>query len=74
MLSGAERNGLSVFVTLRRLEHRGYLSSSLADPEPGQVGRPRRVFRLQPAGVEALREADEMLRRLSEGVSLGDLA
>lgn len=34
----------------------------------------RRVFRLLPEGVEALREAGEVLRRLFEGVSLGDLA
>ena len=72
--AGREVVAASVFVTLRRLESRGYLSSSVAEPEPGQVGRPRRVFRLLPEGVAALREAGEVLRRLSEGVSLGDLA
>ena len=72
--TGREVAAASVFVTLRRLESRGYMSSFLADPEPGQVGRPRRVFRLLPEGIEALREAGEALRRLSEGVSLGDLA
>ena len=72
--TGREVAAASVFVTLRRLERKGYLSSSLADPEPGQVGRPRRLFRLLPEGIEAMREAGEVLRRLSEGVSLGDLA
>lgn len=72
--AGREVAAATVFVTLRRLERRGYLSSSLADPEPGQVGRPRRVFRIQPAGLEALREAGDVLRRLSEGVSLGNPA
>lgn len=72
--TGREVASASVFVTLRRLEARGYLGSFLAEPEPGQVGRPRRNFRLLPAGIEALREADAALRRLSEGVSLGELA
>ena len=72
--TGREVAAASVFVTLRRLESRGYLSSSLAEPEPGQVGRPGRIFRILPEGVEALRETSEMLRRLSDGVALGDLA
>ena len=72
--TGREVAAASVFVTLRRLESRGYLSSFLSDPEPGQVGRPRRLFRILPEGIEALRETGAVLQRLSEGVSLGDLA
>lgn len=72
--TGREVAAASVFVTLRRLEGRGFLGSVLAEPEPGQVGRPRRMFRLLPPGVEALREAGAALERLSEGVVLGDFA
>ncbi len=72
--TGREVAAASVFVTLRRLERRGYLSSFVGDPVPGQAGRPRRLFRLLPEGLEAVREAGEVLRRLSEGLSLGDLA
>ena len=71
--TGREVAAASVFVTLRRLEKRGYLRSSLAAPVPGKVGRPRRVFKLQPDGEVVLREAGEALRRLSEGVRLLDL-
>jgi DNA-binding PadR family transcriptional regulator len=71
--TGREVASASVFVTLRRLEKRGFLRSAVAPPEPGQVGRPRRMFRIQPAGIAALREAGESLRKLSEGVALLDV-
>ena len=70
--TGREVASASVFVTLRRLETRGHLSSRLAPAIAGQVGRPRRLFRLQPAGVAALREARETLQRLWAGVALLD--
>ncbi len=70
--TGREVASASVFVTLRRLEARGHLSSRLAPAIPGQVGRPRRMFRLQPAGIAALVEAREALQSLWAGVALRD--
>lgn len=70
--TGREVASASVFVTLRRLEARGHLSSRVAPAIPGRVGRPRRMFRLQPDGVTALREARETLQRLWAGVALID--
>ena len=72
--TGREVASASVFVTLRRLEKRSYLSSRVAPSLPGQVGRPRRMFRLQPAGIAALVEAREALQSLWAGVALKDNA
>lgn len=59
----------AVYVTLRRLEKRGLLASRTAPLESGELGRPRRVFRLTAAGLEALREARRTLVNLWDGVA-----
>lgn len=56
----------AVFTTLKRLERRGLLRSSM---EPSPVGgRARRVFYLEPEGRRALRESREALERLWNGL------
>lgn len=45
-----------IYVTLRRLELKGYVSSHTTDPEPVKGGRSRRVFALEGPGVEALEQ------------------
>lgn len=52
----------AVFTTLRRMEGRGLLRSSVEPSERG--GRPRRVFRTTPAGIDELRRTRDTLERL----------
>jgi PadR family transcriptional regulator PadR len=57
----------TVWVTLVRLEEQGLTASEdVAAPERG---RPRRVFRLTPAGWRALEEARVSMVRMWEGVA-----
>jgi PadR family transcriptional regulator, regulatory protein PadR len=56
----------TVWVTLVRLEEQGLTASTAAVAPEG--GRPRRVFRLTPAGWDALQEARAAMSRLWEGV------
>ena len=58
----------SVYVTLRRLEKKGLVSSWLGDPLPERGGKPRRYARVEPAGLEALRESREMMNALWQGI------
>lgn len=60
----------SVYVTLDRLEAKGYLSSTFSEPlaEPG--GKARRLFEVSPAGVAALRAARRAVDRLAAGTVL----
>jgi DNA-binding PadR family transcriptional regulator len=60
----------SIYITLDRLEVKGLVESWFSDPtgEPG--GKARRLFRMRPAGLAALRAARRALDRLSTGTVL----
>ena len=58
----------AVYVTLRRLEKRGLLTSSMVPAEDGQGGRPRRVFEVTDAAVALLRASRRDLECLWEGL------
>ena len=60
--SGKRPAPAAVYTTLRRLEGRGLLVSDVEPSERG--GRPRRIFRALPSGVEELRRSRETLERL----------
>jgi len=69
------RNGVgltrgSVYVTLDRLERKGWVESWFDDPTPEPGGKARRCFRIQRAGVAALRTNQRLLRRLQAGTVL----
>jgi PadR family transcriptional regulator PadR len=59
----------AVYVTLRRLEKRGLLTSSMSPPETGTGGRARRMFEVMPEAVELLLASRRDLDRLWDGVA-----
>ena len=58
----------AVYVTLDRLETKGYIQSWLADPTPERGGRAKRYFRVRPAGLAALRRSRAALERMWKGL------
>ena len=54
----------SVYVTLDRLEDKGYISSKLSDPTPERGGRSKRCYVIQAAGEQALQESAITARRM----------
>jgi PadR family transcriptional regulator, regulatory protein PadR len=46
----------SIYITLDRLETKGYLKSYLADSTPERGGRSKRFYALRPLAVNALKE------------------
>lgn len=58
----------SVYVTLDRLEEKGWIVSVSAPTLSGRGGRPRRVVRVTPEGVEELRKSREALLTLWDGL------
>jgi DNA-binding PadR family transcriptional regulator len=54
----------SVYVTLDRLERKGYLRSRLGEPTPERGGKARRCFSATPAGKRALAAADRAVARM----------
>jgi len=58
----------SIYITLDRLETKGYLRSRLADPTPERGGRAKRYYTLRRRAVEALRESRRALVALWRGL------
>ncbi len=51
--SGIQVSRGSIYVTLDRLEKKGYLKSWFADPTPERGGKAKRFFRLEPGRIGA---------------------
>ncbi len=66
----------AVYTTLNRLEEKGYLHSRRGDSRAMRGGRPRRFYRVEPEGLEAVQTALGAVRRLSAGLEqvLGEVS
>jgi PadR family transcriptional regulator PadR len=58
----------AVYLTLRRLEKKGLVTSRMEPPAEGEGGRERRVFTITPEAIEVLRVSRAELARLWDGV------
>src|SRR5690349_23629445 len=58
----------SIYITLDRLETKGYLKSRLADPTPERGGRAKRYYALRPRALDALRQNRRALVALWRGL------
>ncbi len=72
--AGVKLSRGSIYITLDRLEEKGLVESWFGDPisEPG--GKSRRLFRILPPGVTALRAARRAVDRLAAGTLLAEKA
>ena len=66
--TGREVSRGSIYITLDRLETKGYLRSRLADPTPERGGRAKRYYALRPRAVDALKESRRALVALWRGL------
>lgn len=60
----------AIYSTIRRLEEKGLLRSSLGDPTPVRGGRAKKQLELTPRGRTALRDEQRAFSRMSEGLRL----
>lgn len=58
----------AVYVTLRRLEEKGFVASWMGDPTPERGGKSRRYVKLTADGAMALREARRAAERMWQGL------
>jgi DNA-binding PadR family transcriptional regulator len=54
----------SVYVTLDRLERKGYVTSVFGEPTPERGGKAKRCFQITAAGTRALAVAERALARM----------
>ena len=66
--TGREVSPAAVYVTLRRLEEKGFVSSWMSDPLAERGGKPRRCVQVESAGLQALRESRERMEALWHGL------
>lgn len=58
----------AVYVALRRLERKGLISSWMGEPTPERGGKARRCVRIEPEGLQLLRESRRALDRMWSGL------
>ena len=61
----------AIYATLERLEEKGYVSSRQGEATPERGGRAKRYFKIEGSGEAALREADRVRGRLTQGLRSG---
>lgn len=72
--AGVDLSRGTVYVTLERLERKGYVTSWFSDPQAVRGGKARRLFRLKPPGVAALRASKRAVDRLASGTIIAALS
>jgi PadR family transcriptional regulator PadR len=60
----------TIYVTLERLERKGYVTSWFSDPQAVRGGKARRHFRLKSPGLKALERSQQALAELTRGTVL----
>lgn len=58
----------AIYVTLDRLEDKGYVSSKLSEPTAARGGRAKRCYQLEASGECALKESIATARRMANSV------
>jgi PadR family transcriptional regulator PadR len=60
----------SIYVTLERLERKRLVESWFSAPKAERGGKARRLFRVRPAGVAALKASKRAVDRLAVGTAV----
>jgi PadR family transcriptional regulator PadR len=63
----------AVYITLRRLEEKGFISSWMGESIAERGGKPRRYVKLESAGAKALREARSTAQQMWRGLDPASL-
>jgi PadR family transcriptional regulator, regulatory protein PadR len=59
----------ALYTTLDRLEGKGLIKTWMGDPTPERGGRPKRMVRVTPKGVQAASAFYKAVQRVSRGVA-----
>ena len=71
--TGREVARAAVYVTLRRLEEKGLISSWLGEPTAERGGKGRRYVAIEPDGLRALRESRQVAEQMWRGLDPASL-
>lgn len=68
--TGREVTRAAVYITLRRLEQKGLVTSWMGEPTGERGGKARRCVKLTPAGLRTLKESRDFLNMMWRGAEL----
>jgi DNA-binding PadR family transcriptional regulator len=68
--TGRRRTISAIYVTLVRLQEKGFVESVLADPTPVRGGKAKRLFTVTAAGIEALDSSRRAMQGMWKGLEL----
>ena len=71
--TGREVSRAAVYVTLRRLEDKGLVSSWLGESTAERGGKPRRYVSIEPTGLRALKESRKVAEQMWRGLDPASL-
>ncbi len=66
--TGRKVERAAVYVTLRRLEKKGLISSWMSEPVKERGGKPRRCVKIEPSGRLLLLESRQILDQMWQGI------
>ena len=66
--TGRMASPAAVYVTLRRLEQKGLVTSWMGDPTSERGGKAKRCVRVTNAGLTALRQSRQVMDRMWSGL------
>src|SRR5262249_54393933 len=66
--TGRKASRGAIYITLDRLEKKGYLDSWLADPTPERGGRAKRYYKVNSLGLAALEDTWSALKKMWQGL------
>ena len=69
-VTGRDLTVPAVYVTLNRLEKKGYVNSRTGESSALRGGRARKYYRVTPDGARALEASQDMLSRLWQGIAV----
>ena len=58
----------SIYVTLDRLEDKGFIKSRLSDPTPERGGRAKRCYQVEALGERVLQESAQTAKRIWDSI------
>jgi DNA-binding PadR family transcriptional regulator len=58
----------AIYTGFQRLERRGFVATGFGDPTPQRGGKRKKLYRLRPAGVRALNDAQAVLVGMTRGL------
>lgn len=66
--AGRDVSAGTIYPTLDRLERKGLVSSTMSEPIPARGGRSRRLYAVEPAGLDAARQSWREVRAMGRGL------